>query len=70
MAPDQEELASAALDSMEGLLDLLDGRAPGMTIDPEGIAALLRLIHAATKQAIPSGMPLHKRAANDMGDDD
>lgn len=65
MAPDQEARASQLLSAMSGVIDLLNGRSPGLSVDAEQMAAILSLIHGAAIAAVPDGRPTHARAAND-----
>ncbi|TCP35920.1 hypothetical protein [Sphingomonas sp. BK235] len=63
---DQEERATIALGAMQALHDLIAFQAPGGEIKAEPFACLLQVVFDAARHAIPSGVPRHRAAVNDL----
>ena len=63
--PDSESRAALAIGAMDGLATLVEGQTPGITLDPETLGPLIRLVMSAAIDALPRHSPLHPASDND-----
>lgn len=57
-----------ALGAIDAMVELLQGQAPVMRIDPQKPGYLMTLVQGAVRDAIPSYDPLHREPCNDIDD--
>jgi len=66
---DSEERGNIALGAIDAVVELLQGQAPMLRIDPAKLGYLMVVVQGAVRDAIPSYAPLHGGACNDMDGD-
>lgn len=62
---DSEERGNIALGAIDAMVELLQGQAPMMRLDPQKLGYLMTVVQGAVRDAIPSYDPLHHGACND-----